>query len=73
MKKILVVFAVAVFASCSSTTETYDTQDTLRAADSISSAKSTAVDSAASMQKSTIDSMQRESSSTDSTTKKLPR
>lgn len=58
MKKLLVMLALGALASCGGT-ETYDTQDSLATADSIQSAQTDAVDSAANMQKNNIDSMRQ--------------
>lgn len=60
MKKLVVVFALGVFASCGNGGhEEYTTQDSLAAVDSMHNANSMAVDSAANMQRSSIDSMQQ--------------
>jgi len=59
MKKLIVVLALGIAASCSNSANTYATQDSLAAVDSTNNAKKITVDSAASAQKSNIDSMQQ--------------
>jgi len=61
MKKLLVVLALGVFASCGNGTSTDNTQDSaVNAVDSAQTEQKDAVDSAASAQKDNIDSVKQQ-------------
>jgi hypothetical protein len=68
MKKLLIILALGVFASCGNGTSTNDTRDSaLNAVDSAQTEQKDAVDSAASAQKNNIDSVkQQENAAIDS-------